>query len=69
MGRAFQVKLVKEGSASAGPSGADVTPEEINALVKDQVEHLVLSIGALLLAKKAADTVSELILIAGRKHI
>lgn len=72
--RAIQVSLVKKDRPSETPyTGGVVEPsidvDHLNDLVKDQVQHIAMTIGGLLLAKKAADTLSELILIAGRKHL
>ena len=68
--RALQVRMVPvtapTGDAEATPA---VSPEELNRIAKEQVENLAITVGAVLLAKKAADTLSELILIAGRKYI
>lgn len=73
-GRAIQVSLVRKPSApttdgAAVPVAEVLDPDQINALVKDQVQNLAMSVGTVLLVKKAADTLSELILIAGRKHL
>lgn len=74
-GRAIQVSLVRKDRPTSGqtPEGAPIAegldPEQINDLITDQVHNIAITIGALLLTKKAADTVSELILIAGRKHL
>lgn len=68
--RALQVRMVPLENSSGGAEPAPVIdPEQINDMVKDQVQTIAITIGAVLLAKKAADTVSELILIAGRKYI
>lgn len=71
MKRALQVSMVKKDPVSGAvvPETPTLTPEQINQIALDQVQNLALTIGALLLCKKAADTASELILIAGRKYI
>lgn len=71
--RALQVSLVRkdaQGTTIDGPPAEPmVDPEVINRIAKEQIENIAKTIGAILLTKKAADTVSELILIAGRKYL
>lgn len=68
--RAIQVRMVKgDAVATDAPVAPVIDPAELDRILKGQVEHIALTIGMLLLAKKAADTASELILIAGRKYI
>jgi hypothetical protein len=67
LNRSLKVSMVKD--APVGDAVATLTPDEINQIVKTQVDHIAVTVGVILLTKKAADTVSELILIAGRKYI
>lgn len=73
--RAVQVSLVRKSSPGVATEGAEplVDTEKIVAQLDDvftkQLQNVALTVGTLLLAKKAADTLSELILITGRKYI
>lgn len=68
--RSLQVRVVKTdpttGDAAESPS---LSVEQINAIASAQLQNVAKTIGALILVKKGADTLSELMLIAGRKYI
>lgn len=68
MARAIQVSLAKKNAITDG-EGQAVDPAVINNLVTAQVQNIAVTIGAVILLKKGADTLSELILIAGKKYI
>lgn len=68
--RALQVRMVRSdpvtGTAVESPS---LGVEQINEIATEQLQNIAKTIGALILVKKGADTLSELLLIAGRKYI
>ena len=69
--RALQVRMVKTDALTGvgAPEVPAIDPAAINIMVAEQVQNIAMTVGTVLLVKKAADTLSELILIAGRKYI
>lgn len=68
--RSLKVSLVRDDPTQpAGAAPAPIDPEAINEIVINGVNHVAITVGVIILSKKAADTLSELILIAGRKYI
>jgi hypothetical protein len=64
--RALQVRLVRaDAPANTGESAATIDLDQVN----DLVTHVAFAVGGVLVVKKAMDTLSDLILIAGAKHL
>lgn len=68
--RAVEVKLVKQSTQpDAKVLVESIDMDKLSELVKDQVQNAAVVIGGAYAAKKAVDTLSELILIAGRRYL
>lgn len=69
--RALQVRMVRTDQPADNAQDVHISaidPKELNELVKDQVQHIALLVGAALVTKKAAETVSEVIILAAKRR-